>query len=136
MLVTSKKIFPLVCSIFIALGSSSATQRTLDSKKSVYLGSADITQGMAKTIDAIANLCTVSADNNFTKVTQAIDLYEECANITPKSHDDVDETSVPDMKGAGGEVVTGTIFVGNYFDLYINGKLKHSIPQQFTIYLV
>lgn len=146
MLVTpTKKIFPLACSIFITVGCSPAPQSTLDSKKSVYNGSAHITQGMAKTmhanlfecdngrsrvsgigeiVDARGNVWTVPAENNFTKATKAIDLYEECANIKPQSLDDVDETSVPvSVIDVDGEVVTGYIFADNYFELYINGTL-------------
>ncbi|WP_198419252.1 hypothetical protein [Motilimonas pumila] len=64
------------------------------------------------------------AQNHFTTAPKAVDLYEECANITPDSIASVDVGSVPVVViDADGEEITGYIFADNYFELYINGQL-------------
>ncbi|MBF4317705.1 hypothetical protein EAY30_22735, partial [Vibrio anguillarum] len=64
---------------------------------------------------------------------KAVDLYEECANITPESIADVDEDSVPvTIVDANGEEITGYIFADNYFELYINGQLVAVDTVPFT----
>ncbi|GAL17827.1 hypothetical protein-signal peptide and transmembrane prediction [Vibrio maritimus] len=119
-----------------------------------YKGTASITQGLAKTVEANLFECengrsrvagggeiadsdgkvwTVPAENHFTTATKAVDLYEECAKITPKSIDDVDMDSVPvAVIDADGEEITGYIFADNYFELYINGQLVAVDTVPFT----
>lgn len=119
-----------------------------------YQGSASITQGLAKTVeanlfecengrsrvagvgeivDADGKIWTVPAKNQFTSAPKAVDLYEECANITPDSIADVDEDSVPvAVIDADGEEITGYIFADNYFELYINGQLVAIDSVPFT----
>ena len=110
-----------------------------------YKGSASITKGIAQTVipnifecknghsrvagvgkitDTEGNVWTVPAQSNFSTAPKSIDLYEECANITPQSITDVDEASVPvAIIDQDGEEITGYIFADNYFELYINGSL-------------
>ncbi|WP_221074184.1 hypothetical protein [Agarivorans aestuarii] len=110
-----------------------------------YRGSGSITQGFAKTVEANIFECkngrsrvaglgevtdstgkswTVPASNNYATATKAVDLYEECANITPNSIAEIDQDSVPVVVvDPEGEEVTGYIFADNYFELYINGTL-------------
>ncbi|WP_051563768.1 hypothetical protein [Enterovibrio calviensis] len=119
-----------------------------------YSGSGSITQGVAKTIesnifecangrsrvagigeitDAEGNVWTVPAKNNYATGPKAVDLYEGCANITPKSLADVDQDSVPVVViDPDGEEVTGYIFADNYFELYINGTLVAVDTVPFT----
>ncbi|MEE1672699.1 hypothetical protein SNR37_002109 [Agarivorans aestuarii] len=110
-----------------------------------YSGSGTITQGLAKTIEANLFECkngrsrvagigevtdsagkkwTVPASNNYATAAKAVDLYEECANVTPSSIAEVDQDSVPlVVVDPEGEEITGYIFADNYFELYINGTL-------------
>ena len=63
------------------------------------------------------------AKNQYQNATKAIDLYEQCAKITPRAIDAVDIDSVPVIEvDADGEIITGYLFADNYFELYINGK--------------
>ena len=141
---TKKKQFIALSSvIFMATGCSPLPDIPSSSKINDYRGSASITQGLAKTVklnlfecengrsrvagigeitDSEGNIWTVPAKNNFTTATKAIDLYEECSNITPLSLTEVDETSIPvAVIDSDGEEITGYIFADNYFELYING---------------
>ncbi|MGR5094102.1 hypothetical protein ACPV5O_15255 [Vibrio maritimus] len=119
-----------------------------------YKGTASITQGLAKTVEANLFECEngrsrvagvgeiadsdgkvwiVPAENHFTTATKAVDLYEECAKNTPKSIDDVDMNSVPvAVIDTDGEEITGYIFADNYFELYINGQLVAVDTVPFT----
>ncbi len=119
-----------------------------------YQGSASITQGLAKTVkanlfecangrsrvvgvgevtDSTGKVWTVPAQNHFLTATKAIDLYEECAKVTPKSIAKVDEDAVPIVViDEAGEEITGYIFADNYFELYINGQLVAIDSVPFT----
>ena len=51
-------------------------------------------------------------------------LYNECAQVLPKSVAEVSTANVPIIEvDPGGEVITGYIVADNYFELYVNGKL-------------
>ena len=135
-------------------GCSPSSDITSSGKIDDYTGSASITQGLAKTVeinlfecengrsrvagigevtDANGRVWTVPAKNHFTTAPKAVDLYEECANITPESIADVDENSVPvAVIDADGEEITGYIFADNYFELYINGQLVAVDTVPFT----
>ena len=115
-----------------------------DKANIIYAGSGSVTQGAAKTV--VTNLfeCkngnsrvagigeitasdgsvwTVPASNQYSTATKAVDLYEECAAITPISITAVNVDSVPIVEiDADGDIITGYIFADNYFELYINGK--------------
>ncbi|PMN94295.1 hypothetical protein BCT23_10660 [Enterovibrio norvegicus] len=115
-----------------------------EASSSTYQGTGSITQGTATPIEASMFECkngrsrvagvgeikdsdgqvwTVPADTQYLTATKAVDLYEECANITPKNIEQVDLDSVPVVTvDEDGEVVTGYIFADNYFELYVNGK--------------
>ncbi|CZF78233.1 hypothetical protein GCE9029_00711 [Grimontia celer] len=141
--------------ILIAAGCSPSSDITQSSSSiSDYHGSASITQGRATTIepnlfeckngrsrvagvgeiaDSEGKIWTVPAKNHFTTATKAVDLYEECANITPQGLADVDETNIPTaVIDEDAEVITGYIFADNYFELYINGKLIATDTVPFT----
>ncbi|GEA59361.1 hypothetical protein VCO01S_05540 [Vibrio comitans NBRC 102076] len=118
------------------------------------MGTGSITQGAAKTLeknifqcengrsrvagigeitDAQGKVWTVPADNNFASGPKAVDLYEECSGITPRSIAEVDQNSVPVViVDPDGEEVTGYIFADNYFELYINGTLVGVDSVPFT----
>lgn len=145
----------MLSSAFLLLaGCSPSSDSVASTGISDYKGSASITQGRAKTVEENLFECkngrsrvagvgeitssdgkvwTVPADNHFTTAPKAMDLYEECANITPKSIADVDEASVPvAVVDADGEEITGYIFADNYFELYINGQLVAVDTVPFT----
>ncbi len=110
-----------------------------------YLGSGSITQGAATTVvsnlftcqngrsrvtgigeitDAQGAVWTVPGSNQFSSAPKAMDLYEQCAGITPRNLAEVNQDDVPVVTvDPQGEVITGYIFADNYFELYINGKL-------------
>ncbi|MEZ9130480.1 hypothetical protein [Vibrio breoganii] len=137
---TSKRCITLSSAILVTLSFSACSSDTNN-----YSGSGSITQGAAKTIEANIFECengrsrvagigeitdsegkvwTVPAENNFASAPKAVDLYEECAGITPKSIAEVDQDSVPVVVvDPDGEEITGYIFADNYFELYINGTL-------------
>ena len=142
-------------SVFLlATGCSPDPDMKAGTNISDYSGSASITQGVAKTVevnlfecengrsrvagigeitDAEGKVWTVPAKNNFATAPKAVDLYEECANITPKGLDDVDVGSVPvAVIDSDGEEIIGYIFADNYFELYINGTLVAVDTVPFT----
>lgn len=115
MMITNNSQAPLLTAIILASCSLSLGV-TASEKQSDYKGSASITQGLAATVEANLFECkngrsrvagvgeiidsegkvwTVPAENQFGSATKAVDLYEECANITPKSIAEVDENLVP-----------------------------------------
>jgi hypothetical protein len=52
------------------------------------------------------------------------DLYNECAQKTPKSSSEVSTAEVPVVEiDPDGEVITGYIVGDNYFEVWVNGKL-------------
>ncbi|GEM79443.1 hypothetical protein [Vibrio superstes] len=130
---------------WITLSSAILTFSACASDTNNYSGSGSISQGAAKTIEANIFECensrsrvagigeitdsegkvwTVPAENNFASAPKAVDLYEECAGITPKSIAEVDQGSVPVVVvDPDGQEITGYIFADNYFELYINGAL-------------
>ncbi len=130
--------------MLIATGCTPAPNQP-SSNASEYQGSASITQGVATTVvenifecqngrsrvagigevaDSEGKMWAVPANNNFIAGPKALDLYEECANITPKDLSSVDTDSVPiSVIDPTGEEITGYIFADNYFELYINGHL-------------
>ncbi|GAD81272.1 hypothetical protein [Vibrio ezurae] len=136
------------------MGCSPSSDVIASSNLNDYHGSASITQGLAKTIkenlfecdngrsrvagigeitDAEGKVWTVPATNHFAHANKAVDLYEQCANITPRSIADVDVDSVPvAIIDADGEEITGYIFADNYFELYINGQLVAIDSVPFT----
>ncbi len=138
--ITSKRCIRLSSSILLTLSFAASSN-----EKQEYVGTGSITQGAAKTLeknifqcengrsrvagigeitDAQGKVWTVPADNNFASGPKAVDLYEECSGITPKSIAEVDQDSVPVViVDPEGEEVTGYIFADNYFELYINGTL-------------
>ncbi|QIZ78752.1 hypothetical protein [Ferrimonas lipolytica] len=146
----------IVISLFALLVTGCSPTADVSSSSNIgnYQGSATITQGAAKTVelslfecesgrsrvaaigeiaDSNGNLWTVPASNHFATAPKAVDLYEECANITPQSLAEVDESSVPvAVIDADGDEVTGYIFADNYFELYINGTLVAVDTVPFT----
>ncbi|WP_295895075.1 hypothetical protein [uncultured Vibrio sp.] len=154
MLSTTKPLIALSSAVLLAAGCSPSAEIVSSSSIDDYRGSASITQGRAKTIeptlftcengrsrmagigeitDSAGKMWTVPAKNHFTTAPKAVDLYEECANITPQSLADVDESSVPvAVIDTDGEEVTGYIFADNYFELYVNGTLVAVDTVPFT----
>lgn len=154
MIITNSQVIALSSIALLLGGCSPSSDESMSESISDYSGSASITQGTAKTIEANLFECkngksrvagigeiidtdgkiwTVPAKNHFATATQAVDLYEECANITPQSIADVDEDSVPvTVIDADGEEITGYIFADNYFELYINGQLVAVDSVPFT----
>lgn len=148
------QILALSSVILLATGCSPETDMKAGTNTSDYSGSASITQGVAKTVeanlfecengrsrvagigeitDAEGKIWTVPAKNNYSTGPKAVDLYEECANITPKGLDDVDVDSIPvAVIDPDGEDITGYIFADNYFELYINGTLVAVDTVPFT----
>ncbi|MCQ1061187.1 hypothetical protein LRP52_45885 [Photobacterium sp. ZSDE20] len=148
------QVLALSSAILLAAGCSPEPDMPPSSNINDYRGSASITQGIAKTVetnlfeckngrsrvagigeitDTEGKVWTVPAKNNFVTAPKAVDLYEECANITPKSLADVNEDSVPvAVIDPDGEEVTGYIFADNYFELYINGTLVAVDTVPFT----
>lgn len=145
MIIKNRAVLALSAASLVAAGCSPSSDLTASGSITDYSGSASITQGRAKTTEANLFECengrsrvagigeiadsdgkvwTVPAENHFTTATKAVDLYEECANITPQSLANVDEGSVPVVVvDTDGEEITGYIFADNYFELYINGQL-------------
>ncbi len=61
------------------------------------------------------------------------DLYNECAQVTPKSSSEVSTAKVPIVEiDADGEVITGFIVADNYYEMYVNGKLVSVDNTPFT----
>lgn len=138
----------------ILTGCSLNSEVFASEKLNDYEGSASITQGLAATVEANLFECqngrsrvagvgeitdskgktwTVPAENQFGSAAKAVDLYEECAKITPNGIADVDEDLVPVVViDADGQEVTGYIFADNYFELYINGQLVAVDSVPFT----
>ncbi|WP_133010293.1 hypothetical protein [Marinomonas flavescens] len=145
MCILKNQALTLSAVILLTTGCSPSSEVPSSSKINDYNGSASITQGIAKTVESNIFKCEngrsrvasigeiadsegkvwiVPAENNFAIGPKAVDLYEECSNITPKNIADVDETSVPVVVvDPDGEEITGYIFADNYFELYINGNL-------------
>lgn len=154
MLSNKNQIITLASLILLTAGCTPTTESGSSSRISDYRGSASITQGLAKTLESNLFTCengrsrvagvgeiadsqgkvwTVPADNHFTTAPKAVDLYEECANITPQSIADIDQASIPvAVIDADGEEITGYIFADNYFELYINGTLVAVDTVPFT----
>jgi hypothetical protein len=154
MITANNQVITLSSIAFLLAGCSPSSDVTVSESIRDYSGSASITQGIAKTveanlfeckngksrvagigeiIDADGKVWTVPAENHFATATKAVDLYEECANITPQGIADVDEDSVPvAVIDADGEEITGYIFADNYFELYINGQLVAVDTVPFT----
>lgn len=148
------QILALSSVILLSTGCSPEPDMEVGTNISDYSGSASITQGVAKTVeanlfecengrsrvagigevtDAEGKIWTVPAKNNYSTGPKAVDLYEECANITPKGLDDVDVDSIPvAVIDPDGEEITGYIFADNYFELYINGTLVAVDTVPFT----
>ncbi|MGR5062793.1 hypothetical protein [Photobacterium sp. DNB22_13_2] len=148
------QVLALSSAILLATGCSPEPDMPSSSNIIDYRGSASITQGIAKTVETNLFECengrsrvagigeitdiegkvwTVPAKNNFATAPKAVDLYEECANITPQSLGDVNEDSVPVVViDPDGEEITGYIFADNYFELYINGTLVAVDTVPFT----
>lgn len=151
---TKNKILALSSVILVTTGCSPSSEIPLSSTASDYNGTASITQGRAKTVvsnlfecengrsrvagigeitDSDGKVWIVPAENHFTTAKKAVDLYEECANITPNGIAEVDEAAVPvAVIDSDGEEVTGYIFADNYFELYINGQLVAVDTVPFT----
>lgn len=145
MIPTNNQTFGLSTTALLLAGCFLSFNLTANEGVSSYKGSASITQGFAKIVEENLFECangrsrvagigeiigddgkvwTVPAQNHYTTAPKAVDLYEECANITPGSLANVDEDSVPvAVIDSDGEEVTGYIFADNYFELYINGQL-------------
>ena len=52
------------------------------------------------------------------------DLYNECAQVTPKNSSEVSAANAPVIEvDADGEVITGYIVADNYYEMWVNGKL-------------
>lgn len=154
MIISKKQMLTLTSATLLTTTCLASSGIPSSSSVSDYRGSASITQGLAKTIvpslfecengrsrvagigeitDTDGKVWTVPGKNNFTTATKAVDLYEQCANITPNSLDDVNITSVPvAVIDSDGEEVTGYIFADNYFELYINGTLVAVDTVPFT----
>lgn len=151
--IKKNQIIVLSSVMFLATGCTPSLD-TPSSSTSDYSGSASITQGVAKTVesnifeckngrsrvasigeitDSEGKVWTVPAKNNFATAPKSVDLYEECANITPSNSANVDEASVPVVVvDEDGEEITGYIFADNYFELYINGTLVAVDTVPFT----
>ncbi|MPW37376.1 hypothetical protein [Vibrio sp. B1Z05] len=143
--IKNNRVITLSSVLLLATGCSPSPDVIASSNVNEYKGSASITQGLAKTIeanlfdcdngrsrvagvgeitDADGKVWTVPAKNHFASATKAVDLYEQCANITPRSIANVDENAVPVVVvDPDGQEITGYIFADNYFELYINGQL-------------
>ncbi|MGY5451100.1 hypothetical protein ACVFI8_09185 [Agarivorans sp. MS3-6] len=154
MSIKKNQVIALSSVILLATGCSPAPGIASSGTISDYRGSASITQGAAHTLesnifecengrsrvagigeitDSEGTVWTVPAKNHFTTAPKAIDLYEECASITPQSLANVDEASVPvAVVDTDGEEITGYIFADNYFELYINGTLVAVDTVPFT----
>ncbi|MBE8607658.1 hypothetical protein [Vibrio sp. OPT10] len=153
-MIINNQVFALLSIALLLTGCSPSSDLTVSGNINDYKGSASITQGLAKTVDtnlfecangrsrvagigqivdADGKVWTVPAQNHFTTAPKVVDLYEECANITPDSIADVDEESVPvAVIDSDGEEITGYIFADNYFELYINGQLVAVDTVPFT----
>ena len=151
---TNKICIALSSTILMVTGCTPSTPPTTNVGIDDYKGSASITQGRAKTIeanlfecgngrsrvagvgeiiDANGKVWTVPAENHFNTGPKAVDLYEECANITPQDIESVEVDSVPvSIIDADGEEITGYIFADNYFELYINDQLVAVDTVPFT----
>ncbi|NKF50650.1 hypothetical protein G3R49_08705 [Shewanella sp. WXL01] len=145
MQISNKHLLTSAALTLLLSGCSQTSPRPVNTDISDYTGTASITQGRATTVidnlfqcnngrsriagigkitDNKGKVWTVPAENHYTSAMKAYDLYEECANITPKDIASVDEDSIPIVVvDADGEEITGYIFADNYFELYINGKL-------------
>lgn len=154
MLSFNKTCLAVSSAILLVTGCTPSASPNASESITDYKGSASITQGRAKTIeanlfecengrsrvagigeitDADGKVWTVPAENHFTTAPKAIDLYEECANITPKNIEGVDVDSIPvAVIDEDGEEITGYIFADNYFELYINGQLVAVDTVPFT----
>ncbi|RKF18685.1 hypothetical protein DBZ36_09805 [Alginatibacterium sediminis] len=154
MRIAKNQVISISSVILLTMGFSPSPGMASDSIISDYRGSASITQGVAQTLesnlfecengrsriagigeikDSEGQIWTVPAENHFATAPKAIDLYEECANITPQSLAKVDEASVPVAEvDSDGEEITGYIFADNYFELYINGTLVAVDTVPFT----
>ncbi|BFM51102.1 hypothetical protein [Marinomonas sp. THO17] len=141
----NNQVITLSSLLLLLAGCSPSAELTAGVSLSDYKGSASISQGPAKTIEANLFECangrsrvagigeitdsdgrvwTVPAQNHFRTATKAVDLYESCAKVTPRSMANVDQASLPvTVIDADGEEITGYIFADNYFELYINGQL-------------
>ncbi len=75
---------------------------------------------------------TVPAATNYLTAPHAPDLYNTCANIKPRSLDDVDIDALTTFDAGGTEVFTAYIFADNYFELYVNGNLVAVDSVPFT----
>jgi len=74
----------------------------------------------------------VPAETNFKTAQKAVDLYNECAGVTPGSLMDVDISAVPVFDAGGSEEFIAYIFGDNYFELHVNGKLLAVDTVPFT----
>lgn len=55
---------------------------------------------------------------------KSVDLYSECAQITPKNTSEVSAKDAPVVVvDPDGEVITGYIVADNYYEMWVNGKL-------------
>jgi hypothetical protein len=83
--------------------------------------------------DQNKNRWIVPASVALSKARKAIDLYNQCAYITPASINDVNIDSVPIVEiDYEGEVIIGIMFADNYFELYVNGHLVGVDSVPFT----
>ncbi|KII76103.1 hypothetical protein [Vibrio renipiscarius] len=148
------QLMSLSTALLLVAGCTPSADISASTNLTDYTGTGSITQGLAKTIesnlfeckngrsrvasigeitDSEGKVWTVPATNHFMTAPKAVDLYEECANITPQSLADVDQASVPvAVIDADGEEITGYIFADNYFELYINGTLVAVDTVPFT----
>lgn len=76
---------------------------------------------------------TMPAENQYTNGPFAADLYNECTPFTPIDFAAVDTNAIPIVEiDPDGELIWGTIFADNYFELYVNGTLVGVDPVPFT----
>ena len=79
-------------------------------------------QGKIKSTDG--KTWTVPGEVNYHAGPKAVDLYNECNNVTLSSADAIDLSTAPvETIDADGEIITAYIFGDNYAELYINGQL-------------
>jgi hypothetical protein len=89
----------------------------VDNYREGAIGRALATDGTALTVPAV----TAYAGGLGPK---SVDLYNECAQVTPRDASEVSTDDVPVIDiDAEGEIVTGFIVADNYYELYVNGTL-------------
>jgi hypothetical protein len=76
---------------------------------------------------------TVPAETQFTSDVKATDLYNDCSGVKLTNINLLDLSKVPTVVvDADGISVAAYVFVDNYFEMYVNGKLVGVDPVPYT----